>query len=138
MGDYAKVESLLQRALAIRDKALGPEHSDTATSLNNLAGLYRLTGDYAKAEPLLRRALAICEKTLGPEHPLTAGSVSNLAILDMGSWQSERRTGIGRACREGSRISARQYPLLHLRTATAGISRDHHSFHACCHAGQCT
>jgi len=37
---YAKAEPLYNRALAIREKALGPEHPDVATSLNNLAMLY--------------------------------------------------------------------------------------------------
>ena len=37
MGDYAKAEPLLRRAVAISEKALGPEHPDTANSLNNLA-----------------------------------------------------------------------------------------------------
>ena len=30
MGDYAKAEPLYQRALKISEKALGPEHPDTA------------------------------------------------------------------------------------------------------------
>ncbi|MGY4356327.1 tetratricopeptide (TPR) repeat protein [Bradyrhizobium sp. i1.3.1] len=67
--------------LAIREKALGPEHPDTARSLNNLALLYTATGAYAKAEPLYLRALVIYEKTLGPEHPDTALSLNNLAAL---------------------------------------------------------
>jgi hypothetical protein len=36
MGDYAKAEPLLQRAVRICEKALGPEHPDTASSLENL------------------------------------------------------------------------------------------------------
>ena len=55
MGDYAKAEPLYKEALEIRRKVLGREHPDTATSLDNLAGLYRAMGDYAKAEPLLQR-----------------------------------------------------------------------------------
>ena len=43
-------------------KALGPEHPDTATSLNNLALLLEQQGRYVEAEPLFRRALAISEK----------------------------------------------------------------------------
>ena len=39
-GRYTDAEPLYQRALAIREKALGPEHPDVADSLNNLAGLY--------------------------------------------------------------------------------------------------
>ena len=37
-------EPLYERALAIYEKALGPEHPDTANSLNNLAALYRKQG----------------------------------------------------------------------------------------------
>ena len=36
-GDLAGARPLFERALAIREKVLGPEHPDTATSLNNLA-----------------------------------------------------------------------------------------------------
>ena len=32
------------RALAIREKALGPEHPDTAASLNNFVGLLQAQG----------------------------------------------------------------------------------------------
>jgi len=72
---------LAERALELREKALGPEHPDVARSLNNLAALYWKKGDYAKAEPLYQRALAIREKTLGPEHPDVALSLNNLANL---------------------------------------------------------
>ena len=80
-GRHGEAIPLAQRALAIREKALGPDHPDTALSLNNLAELYRATGAYAKAEPLYQRALAIIEKALGPEHPYTALSLNNLAEL---------------------------------------------------------
>src|SRR5262249_5022058 len=66
-GQYPEVLPLYQRALAICEKALGPEHPDTATSLNNLAGLYQDQGNYDKALPLFQRALAISEMVLGPE-----------------------------------------------------------------------
>ncbi len=39
-GRYAEAEPLHRRALAIREKALGPDHPDVAASLNNLASLY--------------------------------------------------------------------------------------------------
>ncbi len=38
-GDYAKAEPLYQRALAIREAALGAEHPDLAATLANLANL---------------------------------------------------------------------------------------------------
>ena len=79
MGDYAKAEPLFQEALRIRQKFLGPEHPETATSLHNLGELYKAMGEYAKAEPLLQEALRIRQKFLGPEHPETATSLNNVA-----------------------------------------------------------
>ena len=52
-----------------------------ATSLNNLAELYRVQGNYSEAEPLYQRSLAIREKVLGSEHPSVATSLNNLAAL---------------------------------------------------------
>jgi len=78
-GDYAGAEPLLRRALAIDEKALGPDHPDVAVDLNNLAKLFETKGDYAAAEPLMRRALAIDEKALGPDHPTTRQLKQNLA-----------------------------------------------------------
>jgi tetratricopeptide (TPR) repeat protein/putative methionine-R-sulfoxide reductase with GAF domain/CheY-like chemotaxis protein len=80
-GRYTEVEPLCGRALAIWEKALGPEDPELAQSLNILAELYRVQGQYAKAEPLYKRALSIREKALGPEDPELAWSLNNLALL---------------------------------------------------------
>jgi tetratricopeptide (TPR) repeat protein len=80
-GQYAESESLLRRALEGRERALGPEHPDTLTSVNNLAVLLNSKGDLAAAEPMYRRALEAQERVLGPEHPDTLTSVNNLAVL---------------------------------------------------------
>jgi len=80
-AQYPQAEPLYQRALAIREKQLGSEHPNTATSLNNLAVLYRAQGKYEQAEPLYQRALVIRKKQLGSEHPDTATSLNNLAEL---------------------------------------------------------
>ena len=81
MGQYADAEPLFRRALAIDEKALGKDHPDVASSLNNLALLLYSQGKYGEAEPLYRRALAIREKALGPDHPDVAKSLNNLAAL---------------------------------------------------------
>jgi tetratricopeptide (TPR) repeat protein len=81
LAAYAAARPLFERALAIRERALGPEHPSTAESLNNLAGLLQNQGDVVGARPLYERALAIKEKALGPEHPSTATSLNNLAGL---------------------------------------------------------
>ena len=58
-GRYAEAEPLYKRALAIREKALGPAHPDVATSLENMAALYRNTGRENEAKELDKRAAAI-------------------------------------------------------------------------------
>jgi CHAT domain-containing protein/tetratricopeptide (TPR) repeat protein len=80
-GDTAQFVRLWQQILVIREKQLGPEHLDIATSLNKLALLYRAEGRYGQAEPLYRRSLAIREKLLGPGHPDTATILNNLGRL---------------------------------------------------------
>jgi tetratricopeptide (TPR) repeat protein len=80
-GEYEAAESLHSRALAIREKSLGPDHPDVARNLNNLALVYWDRGRYADAEPLYMRALAIWENTLGADHPNVAQSLNNLAIM---------------------------------------------------------
>jgi tetratricopeptide (TPR) repeat protein len=78
---YSDAESLLRRALDIREKQLGKDHPDVAQSLNNLASLLRAQGNYSDAEPLYRRALEIREKALGKDHPSVAVSLWWMGVL---------------------------------------------------------
>ena len=80
-GRYSVMAQRWRETLEDVESSLGPEHPDTATSLNNLALLLQAQGDLAGARPLYERALAIREKALGPEHPHTATSLNNLALL---------------------------------------------------------
>ena len=88
LARYTEAEPLFRRALAIREKSLGPDHPDVANSLNGLASLLDDTNRRTEAEPLFRRALAIREKSLGPDHPSVANSLNNLAKL---LYESNRR-----------------------------------------------
>jgi len=87
-GKYAEAIPLAREALRLAEQALGPDHPDVATSLNNLALLYSEMGAYGQAEPLYQRALKIYEAKLGPDHPHVAASLNNLAGLydDMGAY----------------------------------------------------
>src|SRR5262245_241521 len=78
---YTEAEPLIQRALAIKEKALGPEHPSVAATLNHLAELYQEQSKYEEARPLYNRSLAINEKALGAEHPSVATTLNNLAEL---------------------------------------------------------
>ena len=58
-GKYAEAEPLYKRSLAIREKALGPEHPNVAKSLEIYAALLRETGRGNEAEEMGARAQAI-------------------------------------------------------------------------------
>jgi CHAT domain-containing protein len=83
-GRYAEAEPLHRRALAIFEKAFGPDYPRVANTLHHLASLYIHQGRYAEAEPLLKRALAIRDKALGPDHPSVAGALNDLAEVYRG------------------------------------------------------
>jgi MYXO-CTERM domain-containing protein len=78
-GRYAQAIPVAERALALWEKALGPDHPRVATALVNLAALYQRTGQIDRAEPLLLRAIAVDEKALGPGHPDLVIDLNNLA-----------------------------------------------------------
>ena len=61
--DPARAEPLFLRALAIAEKATGPEHRSVALVLNNLALLYQFNGDGPRARASFSRSLAIREKS---------------------------------------------------------------------------
>ena len=61
-GHYAEAEPFYQRALAIWEKALGPEHPHVAASLENYAALLRDTGRGDLATMMELRAKTIRAK----------------------------------------------------------------------------
>ena len=59
IGAYAEARALSERALAIAEKALGPDHPDVALGLNNLASVHLAEKRPGEALPLLERARII-------------------------------------------------------------------------------
>jgi class 3 adenylate cyclase/tetratricopeptide (TPR) repeat protein len=80
-GEYAAAEQPSKRALAIFERAYGPEHPDVARSLSRLGNVYWTQGRYAEAQSVHARALAIGEQALGPNHPDIAWSLTGLGLL---------------------------------------------------------
>jgi serine/threonine protein kinase/tetratricopeptide (TPR) repeat protein len=81
LASYEEAEPHLKTAVELREKALGADHPDTLTSVNDLATLFEAKADYTAAEPLYERALAGRERVLGADHPDTLGSINNLAQM---------------------------------------------------------
>jgi tetratricopeptide (TPR) repeat protein/transcriptional regulator with XRE-family HTH domain len=80
-GGFAAARPYLERALAIRQRLLGPEHLDIVENLTDLALLLQDQGELAAARSLLEHALAIRERLLDPDDSLVAASLNNLAML---------------------------------------------------------
>ncbi|MDB9823466.1 tetratricopeptide repeat protein, partial [Deltaproteobacteria bacterium] len=58
-GKFAEAEPLYKRSLEIREKALGPDHPDVATVLENLAKCFSGMGKLDEAENLVARAIKL-------------------------------------------------------------------------------
>jgi tetratricopeptide (TPR) repeat protein len=102
-GRYRDAILKMESVLEMLRKLLGTEHPDVATSLNNLAVLYKKQGRYEEAEPLYRQALEMLRKLLGPEHPDVATSLGNLAVLYNRQGRYEEAEPFYRQCLEMKR-----------------------------------
>jgi tetratricopeptide (TPR) repeat protein len=80
-AEYAQAKRMFERALAIDEAALGPNHPDVAIEMINLSNVLREQGDLAGAKTLIERALAIDEAALGPNHPDVATDLNNLSLV---------------------------------------------------------
>jgi tetratricopeptide (TPR) repeat protein len=111
LAAYAQAQPLYERALEIREAVLGPEHPDTAASLNNLAFLFMAAGDPARAQALCDRAVAISEQGLGAERLDAATSLGYFATLvsAMGD-QSRARALFERALAINAKILGPEHP----------------------------
>jgi serine/threonine protein kinase/tetratricopeptide (TPR) repeat protein len=66
-----------RRAVAAKERALGPGAPDVGTSVGNLANQIAGRGDFGEALVLSERAVEIMTTGLGPDHPRTAIVLSN-------------------------------------------------------------
>ena len=78
-GERDRAQALLERALAVREEALGCDHYGVVQGLNDLASLHYAYGQLDDARALFERALAIAEKQLAPDHGDIALALYNLS-----------------------------------------------------------
>ncbi|KAF7977077.1 hypothetical protein HWV62_4878, partial [Athelia sp. TMB] len=79
LGKYDKAEESFGRALAGREKQIGPDHADTLETLHRLAYLRHVQSRYDDAEELYARVLEKRKVQLGAEHPDTLNTLEGLA-----------------------------------------------------------
>jgi tetratricopeptide (TPR) repeat protein len=75
----SEARRLLDRALEIREKTLGPSHAFTGSIWSSLATLEIANRNFAAAEAAARKALAIARESKVGTHPTVATCVNNLA-----------------------------------------------------------
>ncbi|XP_046862483.1 nephrocystin-3-like [Xenia sp. Carnegie-2017] len=78
---YHKAKDCYEKALEIRQKSLGPEHVDVATTFNDLGNMYYNTNKYDKAKECYEKALEIRQKSLGPKHVDVATTLNDLGNM---------------------------------------------------------
>jgi tetratricopeptide (TPR) repeat protein len=79
-GSAKNASIYFQEALEIRKRALGEDHSDTATSYNNMGMSLSDLDQHEKALEYFQKALEIRKRVLGEDHPDTATSYNNMGM----------------------------------------------------------
>ena len=92
-GKYDDSEKMYQQAIRGKEKELGPEHSSTLDTLDELVILYGDMGRWREAGMLGLRALKSRKRMLSQEHPSTLTSTANLASIfrNQGRWKDAAR-----------------------------------------------
>ncbi len=80
-AQYAEGEPIYQKALALHERLLGPDHPEIAQTLSGLASFHYEQGKYEQAEPLYQRALALSEQVQGTSQVEVGNILSELALL---------------------------------------------------------
>jgi eukaryotic-like serine/threonine-protein kinase len=80
-ADRATARGYYERALAIAERAYGPEHLHTAMALNAMGSFLYREQRFDEAKAYLVRGLRALETALGPSHPTVAAFATNLGLL---------------------------------------------------------
>jgi len=68
-----------ERARALFEATLGPEHPNTLVSMSGVANAHHHAGRFNQAIPLFEKTLELMDRTLGSDHPHTLAVRNNLA-----------------------------------------------------------
>jgi tetratricopeptide (TPR) repeat protein len=79
LGFYEMAVGLFAKARATFTARLGPDHSETLASMNNLARGYQAVGRLDQALPLFEETVALMKSKVGPDDPNTLNTMNNLA-----------------------------------------------------------
>jgi len=87
-GDFSKAEEAYKRAIALKEKVLGPDKPEVAQSLEGLATSYRARKDFDRGAPIYKRALTIYGQASGVNSPAFQQASVGFACL---AFENEKR-----------------------------------------------
>lgn len=79
-GSFDEAAATLERALALLEKTVGRDNSETGNSLAALADVYGRLGQQERSLAAAQRAYEVHVKSLGKRHPETAKSLFSIAV----------------------------------------------------------
>ncbi len=79
LGEHERAIPQHERARALFEARLGPDHSDTLVSMSSVANAYHNVGRNTESILLFQETLKRMDRTLGPEHPHALATRNNLA-----------------------------------------------------------
>jgi len=79
--EYKEALEWYKKALDIRERVLGKDHPDTATTYHNIALLHQYQRNDKEALEWYKKALDIRERVLGEEHPSIASTYGNIGCI---------------------------------------------------------
>ena len=110
-GEYEKALEYFGKALDVRERVLGSDHPDTATTYNNMAVVYKEQGEYEKALEYNGKALEVVERVLGSDHPYTATMYNNIAGVYWAQGEYEKALEyLGKALDVKDRVLGSDHP----------------------------
>ena len=81
LGEREAALELYARALAIKEKAYGPDHTSVADTLYNMALLHKAADDVESAKSLFSRCVQIYASSYGSDHSETLDAQRQVARL---------------------------------------------------------
>jgi non-specific serine/threonine protein kinase/serine/threonine-protein kinase len=110
LGLYREAERFLEPLPDRLREILGPDHTDTISSVTGLAILYENQGRWDDAETLLLEAVDAYRRVLGPGDPETLRTLHNLAFLYTDQGRYDEAETLYLECLDGIRSLLGDHP----------------------------
>lgn len=130
LGRWSSAERRSRQALATWQKLSGPDHTDVAVGLRNLALVFYAQGKYGEAEPILKQSLAMEQRQLGSEDPRISLTLNNLSALLTKEGKYAEAEGLSRQALALSRkLWGAEHHRIALSLVTLGTALDKQGKH---------